>query len=264
MTHIMPGAEPFAFDGNRIGCILTHGFTGTPKEMRQLGQRLAEAGYSVRGPRLPGHGTTPEDMERTTWHDWYHAVEAAYEELSTRCDQVFAVGLSMGGMLSLCLAAHRPLAGVVAMASPILLPDWRLHIVELLYHFIRFSPKGDADSNWFDPAAEAEHISYEVNPSKAAMELKKLFRELNRLLPRVTVPALLIYSRNDLTVKPQNAYTLYHRLASTDKSLVWVEKSCHILTEDAERETVFAAVLDFVARVAGRKMERPAAGITSQ
>lgn len=249
MTHIMPGAEPFSFDGNHIGCILTHGFTGTPNEVRELGQRLADAGYSVRGPLLPGHGTTPQDMEQSTWRDWYGAVEAAYDDLSTRCDQVLAMGLSMGGMLSLYLAANRPLSGVIPMATPILSPDWRLYVVGLLGRFIRFSKKRGNGSIWFDAAAEAKHIAYDVNPSKAAIEFKKLLKELDRALPRVTVPTLLINSRNDLTVRPENAKRIYEGISSVDKRLVWLEKSCHIITEDLEREVVFARVLDFVARL---------------
>jgi carboxylesterase len=247
---IIPGAEPFAFDGNRIGCVVTHGFTSTPDEVRELGSRLAQAGYTVRGPLLPGHGTTPAEMERTTWQDWYGAVEAATDELIARCEQVFAIGLSMGGMLSLYVAAHRSVSGVVAIAAPILLPDWRMHLAEVLRPFVPAVRKGKEVSNWFDRTAQPQHITYQVYPTQSVIELKKFLRVLNRTLPQVDAPAQLIYSRNDLSIKPRHARVIYNRLASTDKSLMWVDKSRHVLTQDAERERVFAAVLNFVARIA--------------
>ncbi len=122
---LMKGAAPFYFPGNEIGCLVVHGFTGTPYEMRWLGQYLNQQGFTVHGPRLAGHTTTVDDMIRTTWREWYISVLAGYEMLRERCRKVFALGLSMGGALSLMLASREPVDGVVAMSSPYDFHDWR-------------------------------------------------------------------------------------------------------------------------------------------
>ncbi len=112
---IYQGAEPFDADGGPIGVVVSHGFTGSPFSMRPWAQSLAAAGYTVRLPLLPGHGTTWQDCNTARWRDWYATIEASYDELAQRCERVFAVGLSMGGTLVTRLAETKgdALAGVV-------------------------------------------------------------------------------------------------------------------------------------------------------
>jgi carboxylesterase len=111
-ADVLPGAEAFSHRGNASGVLVLHGFTGNPSSMRPIAERLAAAGYSVELPRLPGHGTTVEDMMTTTWADWSKTAEQAYDELAERCERVAVVGLSMGGGLAAYLAEERPsLAG---------------------------------------------------------------------------------------------------------------------------------------------------------
>ena len=107
-TTIMPGCEPFSASGGRDGVLVLHGFTGNPQSMRPLAEAIANAGYTVELPRLPGHGTTVEDMMTTGWADWSGAADAAYRELATRCDRVAVVGLSMGGGLTAFVAEEHP------------------------------------------------------------------------------------------------------------------------------------------------------------
>ena len=113
---LIPGAEPFAHDGGPVGALVVHGFTGSPVSMRPWAQALADAGLTVRLPRLPGHGSTWQDMALTTWEDWYAAVDTAFGELTERCADVFVCGLSMGGSLALRLAELR--GDEVAWAGP--------------------------------------------------------------------------------------------------------------------------------------------------
>ncbi len=127
MSQIIATAEPFFFPGKganaKIGCLVTHGFTGAPKEMRWLGEYLNRQGYTVCGIRLNGHATKPEDMIRSHWQDWLLSVEDGYNLLRSCTDQVFLLGLSMGGVLSLTAASRLPVRGVVAMSTPYQLPD---------------------------------------------------------------------------------------------------------------------------------------------
>ncbi|MEA3336424.1 MAG: hypothetical protein U9R25_10975 [Chloroflexota bacterium] len=94
MAKLMPGAEPFFYPGNDVGCLLIHGFTASAQEVHGLGRYLASQGLTVRGLLLPGHGTHPDDMLNADWRMWYAAVRIGYEDLRRRCDQVFAMGLS--------------------------------------------------------------------------------------------------------------------------------------------------------------------------
>src|SRR5271169_2124203 len=101
---VIPGAEPFSCDGGPVGVLLCHGFTGTPQSLRPWAEYLTEAGLTVRVPRLPGHGTSWQEMNRTRWEDWYAEADRNYRELRERCSKVFVMGLSMGGTLTLGLA----------------------------------------------------------------------------------------------------------------------------------------------------------------
>src|SRR5262249_31191155 len=113
-------SDAFEIGDGTVGVVCVHGFTGTPYEMRYLGDELARAGFAVHGLRLPGHGTSIADLDATTWSDWARAVELAFDTLATRCRRVAVVGQSLGGLLALHLAAHRrDVAGVAALATPL-------------------------------------------------------------------------------------------------------------------------------------------------
>jgi carboxylesterase len=250
LPRIMPTAEPFFFPGGQTGCLLVHGFTGTPKEMRWLGEHLAEEGHTVLGVRLAAHATQPQDMLRARWQDWLASVEDGWHLLSGCTQKIFVMGLSMGGMLSLTLASAYPVAGVVAMSAPHHLPpDPRLPFIRPISLFKPFFPKGP--SNWYDPQAHQQHADYPADPTRAYLEVRDLMAVMRSGLPRVSAPALLIYSRNDQTVTPEERHMeqIYAELGSQDKQTLWVDNSCHVVTEDADRQIVFQAAASFVARV---------------
>src|SRR5438128_12657349 len=110
--------RPFRIRGGTRGCLLIHGFAGTPPEMRGLGEYLAAAGYDVMGPLLAGHGLSPEAMALTRWTDWAASAQLAYETLRQDCAEVFVAGQSLRGTLALHLAATNPDGtGVVASGA---------------------------------------------------------------------------------------------------------------------------------------------------
>ena len=127
---LMPGAEPFTHSGGSTGVLLCHGFTGTPASLRPWADYLAGAGLSVSLPRLPGHGTTWQDMNHTRWEDWYAEVDRAYEELRGHATEIFVMGLSMGGCLALRMAELRGdgVAGLV-LVNPSLAADTKLFLL---------------------------------------------------------------------------------------------------------------------------------------
>ena len=256
MTQIIPTAEPFFFPGSgvnsRTGCLVTHGFTGAPKEMRWLGEYLNRQGYTVCGIRLTGHATRPEDMIRSRWKDWLLSVEDGYNLLHSCTDQIFLLGLSMGGVLSLTAAAQFDIRGVVAMSTPYSLPavSLPLWVFHLMSWFKPYMPKGKVpNSGWFDQEAFLQHVSYPMNPVRSAMELKLLLEEMHAALPKISVPVLLIHSRDDDYVVRDSMQQIYDHLGTSDKQMLWVEGGGHVITEEPTRETVFKAAADFIKRV---------------
>ena len=253
MPQIIETTEPFFFPGSTVGCLLIHGFTGTPKEMRWLGEYLAGQGLSVLGLRLTGHATHPRDMIRSRWTDWIASVEDGYHLLRGTAEHIYLIGLSMGGALSLLMSTRLNVKGVVAISTPAQLPnDWRLHIVGLLAGIWPYMSKSNdaPDSGWFDIEARKAHVSYPRNPLRSIAELNKLLREMRAALPEVRVPVLLIHSRDDESVSPRNLESIYASLVKTpDKSKLYITDSGHVATRDAARKQVFEAVADFVKRL---------------
>ena len=250
MNCILPGAEPFLFPRGRTGCLLLHGFTAAPHEMVRLGAHLANNGYTVLGPRLAGHGTSLDDLARTRWTDWLTSAEDGLNLLRGMCDRIVLMGMSMGGLLSILLAADQPPAGLVLMSTPSMLLQspirpW-LKPLSLIVPRVK---KGPPD--WFDPSVNTERVAYPAYSTRAAAEVQDLITHVRATLPLVTVPTLILHSRNDTFVVPANAELLLSWLGSKNKKLLMVENSNHLITLDATRQQVFEAARAFVRRVAG-------------
>ncbi len=253
MNKLIPTAEPFFFPGSSTGILLIHGFTSSPKEMRWMGEYLhREHGYSVLGVRLSGHATRPEDLIRSSYTDWLASVEDGFSLLSGAAQSITVMGVSMGGILALTAASYLPVNGVVAMSTPYKLPDDpRLRHIEWLSKAVPFIPKGagEPDAGWFDKEAFKGHISYPQNPLHAIGELNKLVKIMQAALPQINVPVLLIHSKDDDYVVKNSMPLIYENLAIADKQMVWIEGSGHVMTRDAQRQTVFETAAKFVQRI---------------
>ncbi len=237
--------RPFSLGAGSRGCLLLHGFAGTPPEVRGLGEYLAARGYAVMAPLLPGHGETPEAMSRTRWTDWARAAQEALDQLKRDCAAVFVGGQSMGGSLALHLAANNPgVRGIItlgAMGSPVFFRDWRLRFIRGLKYLVRWHvPPADCDLG--DPSALLSLHSYARRPTVCIESLLQFLRRLDRELPQIQTPALILHGRHDRTVPIENAAYIFDRLGSADKQLIWFERSGHTITVDLERADVNVSV----------------------
>jgi carboxylesterase len=247
-TLTIPSAEPFFLPGGRTGCLLLHGFTGTPKEMRMLGNSLVAAGYTVLAPRLFGHATSPEAMSRARWQDWLASVEDGMNLLKGCTDRQVVMGLSMGGVLSLLAAARYEFTGVVTFSAPSQMPsDPRSFLLPLIGWLNLHINKGKPD--WRNAEAASDHVDYPYYPSRAIVELKKLINMMREELSAVTIPALLVQSRQDTSIPADSMQTLFSQINSRDKSKFWVENSGHVIIREPEREKIFAEVKSFLKRL---------------
>jgi carboxylesterase len=242
----------FSFDRGPVGCLLTHGFMGVTASLRELGEYLAERDLTVLCRPLPGHSTTAHDMMQTNWHDWHDASVKNLAELSTKCEKVFLCGISMGGTLSLHLAAHyadqHKVAGVAAYAAPIYMKNALFPLLPIVRRFMKFFPVPEKDAA--DPAARELARSYDRVPLECVSSLLDLIAHVRHDLQDITVPVLMIQSTNDHTVHPDNVRLIQKLLGSTDKTVVEVEKSYHVLTADYDKETVKEKTYEFIRRVA--------------
>jgi len=220
-----------------------------------MGDYLHQRGYTCLGVRLAGHATDPEDMVRSRWTDWTVSVEDGYQLLRGLTDDIFLVGLSMGGILSLLMSTRLDVKGVVAMSTPSRLPeDYPVWLLELISLFVKYRPKTNEEpgTGWFDKTAWQDHISYSQNPVRSGAELKKLILEMRAALPKVTIPVLLMHSKDETYVLPENMEEIYAGLVNApDKTKLYITGSGHVLSRDAGRDEVFKAALDFIQRITG-------------
>ena len=256
MKLLMPGAEPFFFPGGGVGCLLVHGFTASPQEVRGLGEHLARAGHTVLGVRLAGHGTRWQDLARTRWGDWYASVESGYHLLRPLCGKVVTMGLSTGGDLALMLATQVELAGVVTMASPYQLPPnptlrWLYPVLAPVSVILPKLQKGPPD--FHDPSAVEARVAYDCYPLRAVREFGLMLEAMRAMLPAVKVPVLSMHSQQDHFIPAEDMSRIQARLGSADKQMFSVLDSNHIISCDAERGQVFEQAEAFVQRISGRQ-----------
>ena len=237
---------------SKAACLLVHGFTGTPKEMRWMGDYLNAQGHTCLGVRLAGHATRPKDMIRSQWTDWTASVEDGYNILRGVTDNIFLVGLSMGGVLSLLMSTRLDVKGVVAMSTPFTLPAnypaWGIRLFSLFQTY-RKKSKGAPGEGWFDKDAFQGHISYPLNPIRSAAELQTMLGRMRLALPKIQVPVLLIHSKDDPYVPPDSMPNIYERLNPSRREMLWVTGSGHVVTRDAARQQVFEAAAAFIQKV---------------
>lgn len=238
LARIVSGlAAPFDLAGDDRGVLCVHGFTGTPYEMRFLGERLHAAGFTVRGLQLPGHATSVADLDRTTWHDWSAAVGRELDALRGSCRTVAVVGQSLGGLLALHAAAGRDdLAATAVLATPL----WLFGLGKLVARFGRRLgqvPKlGGSDVR--DDAARAENPSYRAIPIAALQSLVELMAVVDGELPRVHGPLLVMHAQHDHTAPVACAQRIIERVAAKPIRARILPRSYHLIAIDVERDLV--------------------------
>lgn len=237
---------PFAADGGRVGVVLSHGFTGTPASMRPWAQHLADAGYSVRLPLLPGHGTTWQDTNRTRWPQWYAEIERAYLDLRERCDVVFAMGLSMGGTLVTRLAEQHPdVAGLVLVNPAYGTRRLDARFAPYFARLVRSRPSIGGDikkPGVAEPAGDR-------TPVIAFASLLALWKVTVADLSRLTAPVLMYRSREDHVVDDLSAELLHRGAVNADVREVPLENSYHVATLDNDAPEIFAGSVEFIRSV---------------
>ncbi|WP_431522059.1 alpha/beta hydrolase [Guptibacillus hwajinpoensis] len=243
---VLKGAEPFYFEGNEIGVLVLHGFTGSTQSMRFLGEQLASEGYTVYGPRLQGHGTHYEDMEQSTYEEWVQSVVQGYQWIKERCDQIFIAGLSMGGTLTLYLAGKYPeVKGIMPINAAIDIPDLEQMRGQTEPRFL--------DAIGSDIKAEGvTELAYEKTPIKSIQEILELMELTRKELRSIKMPALIFKSLEDHVVPPENSDHIYEEMSSEKKEIVELHGSYHVATLDNDKELIAEKCKAFIAKLSSQ------------
>jgi carboxylesterase len=240
--------EPVYLEGlgetGRVGVLVLHGFTGSPRSLQEVAGRLVEAGCTVALPLLTGHGRTPEALERALWTDWTADVEKAYAWLVERTDKVCVFGLSMGGTLALWLGERHPeMTGLILVNALLRHPQ---ELVMRVVGRIGFPRWVKAVGNDIKRAGEDER-AYDRVPSRATRQLALLLAAVRADLGLVGCPVLLFSSVDDHVVPPKNQREILAGIGSVDKKMIELTDSYHVATMDNDKELIFAKALEFIA-----------------
>jgi len=234
--------KPFFFEGNDVGILLVHGFTGSPGTMKVIGEALNKDGYTVSGILLPGHGTHITDMEKSTWQDWLSAARDGAHELSAKCDKMIICGLSMGGLITLILAAELPVEGAVTIAAAMELEDRLAGLARFFKYFVRYRGNGIRDDN-----DHPYKIGYSVSPIRKVQDLIKLQKIAKRRLSEIKCPLLVVRAMKDATVTKEAADIIYNGAENAgSKEIFNLENSVHLCTVDNEADILIERIRAFV------------------
>ncbi len=236
--------EPYAADGGPIGVVLCHGLTGMPGSMRPWAQALAEEGLTVRAPRLPGHGTRWQDANEVSWQDWYATLESSVDEVRSACTHTFVCGLSMGGTLALRLAEERgdDLAGVIVVNASLFTTRKDAKLLPIIRRVLPSLPPVGNDIK----KPGVTEPAYPKLPVRAAYQLSLLWPLTNADLGRIRQPLLVMTSREDHVVEPENSARVMAGAGSADKRQVWLEDSFHVATLDNDLPVIIEESLSFI------------------
>ena len=249
---IIPGAQSLRLEGSSDGAVLLlHGFGDTPRTLEYLAQALADSGYTVFAPLLPGHGRTIAAFDSTRAKEWISAAREAYATLRGTHPSVAVMGLSMGGALGIILAADEPDLPALALVAPYVSMPRRAHMVARLHRaWELFTPvfRSGGQRSIHDPVERVRSLAYGLVTPGTLFELSRVVRRVQVSLPRIKAPTLVIHGVNDERVPPDAAAREFDRLGAPEKQLVWAEQGGHVLTVDVGRERIIELVVGWITR----------------
>lgn len=245
---IIPGAGSFYFKGNSIGLLIIHGGGGgTCADLKLLAQDLNKArGYTIKLPLLPGYGTSPEDLRKTPISSWRFALENEVKELKEECDKIIIGGHSMGGLLSLILAANFKFDALFTINTPIEIGRFGLWLVPFVNIFMKYH---SVNSIQLKKETKGKWVGYDKIPINIAMKVKKLIRETKKSLPRITSPAILFQGCLDSEIKKESLNYIFNNINTQCKKKIWLENNGHSILDCPDHKQIVLELSEFIDKI---------------
>jgi len=244
----LDGSE-FTIDKESNTCIiLIHGFTATTIEVRPLSEFLASKGFSIIAPLLPGHDTSPIDLNKRTWSEWTNKVERITVDALRNYEHVFLGGESMGGIIACYVASFHPKLSGLLLYSPAIHVK-KLGLMRVLRYFTKYISKPSMKLNDDEIDDVLPWKGYKVNPTSAAVQLLKLQKNTKSRLHMISQPAIIFQGHLDRTIDPNGAEYLKSKMNSRYKNLIWLKQSGHCVLLDQEYLQVFLESDKFINQV---------------
>ncbi|MDO4483825.1 MAG: alpha/beta fold hydrolase [Clostridia bacterium] len=246
----LPEAQPFFLPGDDHGVLLIHGFTGSAAHMRMIGDHLHDRGFTVMGINLRGHATEMNDMLACSWETWLEDAVSALHQLQEKCGKVSVCGLSMGGDLSLILAAREKVTACVPISAPMAVKAKLMGIARPASKIVKQINWGMDDKRqaMLDSRYDQGYIGF---PTRTAADLNRLIKLAKRSLPQITCPVLAIQSHGDETISASSAGTIVKGVSSPTANILWLDTVPHVCTISFEHERIGEAIGDFLRRAEG-------------
>jgi carboxylesterase len=235
-------------EGASTSFLLIHGFCAAPDELATLSQFLESLGVASFAVQLAGHGTTPEDLKKTQWEDWYSSVLEGFDVLkSWNPTRLFVAGFSMGGTLSILLTSEKTgIDGLVLLAPALKIDGILPKFVPLLKHFMS---DREVDIVAAQEQYEIRRTKYSREPVSAYHELFKLQKAARRKLDQIALPTLIIQGTKDKTINPKNANLAFDGIVSQEKELHFIEDAEHVIPCHWTRTKAYPLIQQFIETV---------------
>ncbi|NHJ48343.1 MAG: alpha/beta fold hydrolase [Asgard group archaeon] len=246
-TEIIPGAEPFRLKGKGPKVFLIHGFTASPTEVRPIGNFLHSKGFDIYSVLLPGHGTSPEDLQTKKWTDWWEGTKAAFEKIN-KCD--FVIGFSMGALLASRLAAEfgEKLKGVVLISTFLKINPKILSKIAFLFPLLGvikpYMSKSPETAQLFKDNNLISYINYPMKAVHESIKLSKIAKK--KYIPNITIPTLIIQGEKDDRVDPEGYKTLMRLIPAEVVQFELLPDSKHIVTIGPDIEQLLNSIFNFL------------------
>lgn len=247
------GSEPFSIEKKSdIGVLISHGFTSTPASAAYIGKKFGDARFNVECPRLDGHCTKWEDLNKVSYTDWLANHEKALAKLKKRASKIFVFGLSLGGTLMLRIAQlHPEIKGIVIINHALFFGNPAIFLLPILRYILPSTPGIANDIK--DP--NVTELAYDRNPTNGVYNMTKLIKLVKRDLPAMTMPILIFKSKDDHVLPQKNAPYTYEKIGTPKehKELIWLKNSYHVATMDYDKDLIAEKSIDFIKKYSAKK-----------
>jgi carboxylesterase len=248
--QVLPGAGPFYFEGNEVGIIFIHGGGGgTCADLKGIAEELHhKKGYTIHVPLLPGFGTNPKNLKNTTVEDFKDALHQEIDLLKKKCQKIIVGGHSMGGALTLIMAAQHDLDGIFTISAPV---GWirPYSILKMLWKLITHLPYFPVEYDNLKKETDGKWVGYKKIPINMASKISTLFKEMKANFSKVMCPALIMQGRLDSAVKPESMNTIYNAISSENKKNLWLENNDHPILDSPDHDQIVSEIINFISNI---------------